>query len=171
MPFPAAPFVHQPILIDVAPVLENGTAILHKKARFKGLSLQINAAGEYRLELITQPEGYSLAGNLIGPGKGVQFYPVNLVADSETAVYYDPAGSPRNGQPLYFLGGPGYLKAWGTRDATGTWQPLPDGGIAATPEPLSLQSDWVEGFLMSVLGPLIQTNIQQANLPPFSRYV
>lgn len=170
MPFPTTPFVHQPILVDVATVLQNGTAILHKKARFTGLTLRINQLGEYCLELITQPEGYTLAGDLIGPGKGVDFYPVSLVADAETAVYYDPAGSPRNGQPLYFLGGPDYLKAWGTRDAAGTWQPLPVGGIAATPEPLRLQSDWVEGFLLSVLGPLIQANIQQANQPPFSRY-
>lgn len=165
---PLLPFAHTPIAVPVSPHAATGLA---QTAAFTGLSVTISPVGDTTMNVQTRVDFHHPAtGALIADSPGIIARPVPLVADNNCAVYYDPAtpDHPRNGQILYYLRGADPA-VWGTVDAASQFTPLV-GGLAATPEPLLLQGQWVEVLLLSMLAPLIKQNMAQADLPPFNRY-
>ena len=158
-----------PIVVPVAPYVQNAETLFLQRAEFTGMTVSITA-GELSLVLHTVAHKFTLAGEPIPPGAGLQPVPVPLTADNNWAVYFNPANQtdPRNGQPLYKRGGVGNAD-WYAPQPDGTFTLMPN-GLSSAPEPLRLQGDWAETILLSLLGGLIRSNIQAANLPPFNRY-
>lgn len=85
-------------------------------------------------------------------GKGINAYPVPLIADNNSAV------DPQTGAVRYMR----------TAESDADWQAL----LESKPEPLMLQGDWFLALMSQQIAitPLLRGFMEQADQPPFSKF-
>jgi hypothetical protein len=150
---------------------------LKQRAVWAGTTIEPDPSGGLRVLLHTridyyQPDASGGYGEPVPAGKGISSRNETLVADNNTAVYFNPAdpADPRNGEALYFKEG-GVIKVWGTRDANGVFTPL-GFPIEDVPEPTTGQGD-LFGVMMGqpiIMNDLVAQHITAANQPPYNRF-